>query len=198
MNHPAPLAETRLVDQLLADWQRGERGAYDQIMALLYDDLRLIAHRQFRRERIGHTLQTGDLVNKLYLKLLESRNIPWTNRAHFLASAGRVMRQILVDHARAYLHRGGEGRIALEAGSQELESEEGDPARLVALDQALDKMEELDPDMARIANVRLVLGLTLEESAAVLELPINRVKREWLMIRKFLAHVLWDRGGPEG
>ena len=188
------------VNRLIAQWQRGDRQSFDGIFSILHEELRFIAHRLFAHERSSHTLQTDDLVAKLYLKLLGSTTVPWESYAHFLNAAARVMRQILIDHARNWKRRGdGEGRVDFEdtdwdfqAGITGTESLH----RLIMLNQALERIQELDPQMARIADWKLSLGLTLEEISQILGLSLTHIKREWLVARKMLGKSLWGRTDP--
>ena len=185
-------SDTHKVNALLEQWRGGDPSAYNELIALLYDDLRLIAHRQIQRERTSHTLQTGDLVNKLYLKLLGSKTIPWQNHLHFLRNSARTMRQILIDHARVWERRAdGKAKIAYKDSDNKCaQSGEAAITRLVAISEAINQMDNLDPVMAHIADLRITLGLTLEETARELAIPINKVKREWLMVRKFIGQSL--------
>jgi len=190
------------INHLLSLWREGDQQAYNQLITALHGELMRLAHFQFRRERGNHTLQTNDLVSKLYLKLLSSKTVPWRDYAHFLNAAARAMRQILIDHARLWVRRA-DGRDRSPVEDLELKPEgqacapgEGELARLLSMNQAIEEMETLDPDMARIANLRLVIGLTLEETSRELGLPVNKVKREWLLIRKFLSQKVWVEMDP--
>jgi len=180
------------INRLLTAWRAGDRDACDAVIALLFDDLKRIAHRQLVKERADHTMQTGDLVNQLYLKLFSSRAPAWSDRDHFLRSAARAMRQILIDHARGWQHRGAEQRSLDEPDTPE----QSDPSVLTRLDtllafeDALAGLERLDPVMAEIADFRVTFGLTLEETAAVTKVPLHTVKREWVAIRKILGQML--------
>ncbi len=183
------------VDQLITSWRAGNRAAYDDLFALLHEDLRQIAHHLFRRERENHTLQTDDLVNKLYLKMLGARSVPWESYAHFLNALARTMRQILIDHARNWQYRGdGQGKVLLEEQSKEQSGGtlvEKTLNELVALNQAIEKLEHLDPKIARVVNWKLSLGLTLDEIARRLGVSLSSVKREWLVAKKFLGSTIW-------
>ena len=189
------------VNRLLDTWREGDRSAFDQLITLLHGELRRLAHFQFSRERNNHTMQTHDLVSALYIKMLGSQSVPWQNHAHFLNAALRNMRQILIDHGRRWAKRaGGKDRAPLDE-LPEISNEasalagDGQLTRMLALNQAIENMEKIDPAMAHIADLRLILGLTLEETARELNLPINKVKRDWLTIRNILAEkVLKERG----
>ncbi|MDJ0840656.1 MAG: ECF-type sigma factor [Acidobacteriota bacterium] len=182
--------DTEKVNRLLKAWHEGSRDAFNEVIGLLNEDLSRIAHRQFRRERVSHTLQTGDLVHKLYLKLLKSPNPNWTEYGHFLNAAARSMRQILIDHARVWSRRA-DGKAGVPIMEKDVGPEDAAVTaylnKIVGLNKAIEQIEALDPQMARITDLKLVLGLTLAEIAQELKLDLNRVKREWLMIKKFLA-----------
>lgn len=184
------------INLLLKDWRNGQRSAFDRLITLLHDELKRLAHIQFSRERNNHTLETNDLVSRLYLKLLGSKTIPWENHTHFLNSALRTMRQIMIDHARGWAKRaGGKDKTSLsnvERGHKaHVDAPEHQLTQLLQLNQAIEKMADIDRDMAHIADLRLILGMTLEETSRELNLPINKVKREWLHIRQFLADSVW-------
>ena len=189
MNPDSAMTKVRL-DHLLRQWHEGKKEAYDELIGLLHEDLARIAHRQFINERVGHTLQTHDLVSKLYLKLLGSKTIPWTDYRHFLRSAARTMRQILIDHARVWSRRiDGKDKVPMEG--MMLPDSGGDGPNLldlIALEETLDKLEEMDPLTAQIADLKLFLGMTLDEISKEIGVPINKAKREWQFIKKFLGH----------
>ncbi len=185
----------QFVNELLGRWRAGDSEAFNELFSVLHDQLRIIAHRHFLRERADHTLQTDDLISNLYLKLLGSKTIPWTDYSHFLRSTARAMRQLLIDHARGWERRptGKAGVPLPEPDAKDrnlIDPVAGDLLTMTALSQALDRMAEQDPRMAEIADLRLVLGLTLDEIATCLNLPIMKVKREWLIAKKVLASVL--------
>lgn len=185
--------DAHTLNQLFEKWRSGDKEAYDQIFSLLYEDLRQIAHRLFLRERDSHTMQTDDLVNKLYLKLLGSKTVPWEDYTHFLCTVARTMRQILITHARSFNRRGdGVGKVPLEncelaAGLNHEDME----VRLLALEEALGQLKKMDEALARVADLKLSLGFTLEEIAQKLNLGVSGVKREWLFAKKFLGKTVW-------
>jgi RNA polymerase sigma factor (TIGR02999 family) len=155
-------------------------------MRAVYSELRRLAARQMRKERPGHTLQTTALVNEAYLKLMSQKNASWENRAHFFGVASRVMREVLVEHARkrAALKRGGARKIYLEDVA-----EPGAPNKsvdLLALDEALQRLERLDPQQCRIVELRFFSGLSVEETAAVLGISPRTVKRDWSVAKVWL------------
>ena len=180
------IAATSCVTQLLNDWQDGDRAALDKLTPLVYDELRRIAHRYVQRERNGHTLQTTALVNEAYLRLAGQEKTAWQNRAHFFAVTAQVMRHILIDHARRrrYLKHGGElQQVSLDQAS--LMSEER-AAELVALDEALAELKQLDPRKSRVVELRYFGGLSLEEAANTLGVSVMTVRRDWRAAKAWL------------
>lgn len=174
------------VTGLLLKWQQGDSAALDQLTPLVYDELRRIAHRYMRQERDGHTLQTTALVNEAYVRLVGQQQIEWQNRSHFFAVTAQVMRHVLTDHARRRLYdkRGG--------GAEHLPLEETDAmtqeraAELVALDEALNELARLDPRKSRVVELRYFGGLSLEETADVLEVSVMTVRRDWRAAKAWL------------
>jgi RNA polymerase sigma factor (TIGR02999 family) len=181
------------VTRLLLDWSNGSAQALEELLPLLYNELRHLAHNLLYRERPGHTLQTTALVHEAYLKLIDQREANWQNRAHFFAIAAQAMRRILIDSARrhAAIKRGEAGqKISLdEAASISLEPN----PNLLALDEALNALAELDGQQTRIVELRYFGGLTIEETAEVLDLSPATIKREWAMARAWLHQVLTNR-----
>jgi len=172
------------VTQMLLAWGEGDEAARDALIPLVYDHLHRIARRHLRNERPGHSLQTTALINEAYLKLIE-QSVSWQNRNHFFGIAARLMRQILVDHARARkrLKRGGDGQqISLTAA--EGEPEQG--ADLLALNDALEALSEVDPQRSRIVELRFFGGLTIEETAQVMRVSTPTVERGWRAARAWL------------
>jgi RNA polymerase sigma factor (TIGR02999 family) len=172
---------------LLNEWSGGKQASFDNLFALVYDELRMMASGYMRRERVDHTLQTTALVNEAYLKLVSRSSATWRNRLHFFAIAATVMRHILVDHARARAtaRRGGGEmeRVALDEAaiiSVERASE------LVALDEALKELARLDWRQAQIVELRYFGGLTLKETAEFLEISPDNVSRDWNSAKAFL------------
>ncbi len=182
------------VTALLADWSRGNATALDQLLPLVYAELRRIAGRQLRRERIGHTLQPTALVHEVYLRLVDQRQADWQNRAHFFGVAAQIMRRILVDHVRrrAADKRGGGVRCVSIDDAQEVAATGDLP--IVALDLALSRLEDLDADLAKIVELRAFGGLTIEEAAHVLDVSPSTAKRDWRTAKAWLRREL----GPEG
>jgi len=180
----------RDVTALLDDWSRGDRQALDRLLPLVYRELHGIAARQLRHERAGHTLQPTALVHEAYLRLVEQRNVDWESRAHFYGVAALVMRRILVDHARrqAARKRGDNlRRVPLEEVTDGSTSAE---IPILALDQALSRLERLDGALARIVELRAFGGLTIDEAAHVLKVSPSTVKRDWRTAKAWLTREL--------
>ena len=173
------------VTQLLRDWTEGDKAALDKLLPIVQDELHRLARNYMRRERAGHTLQTTALINEAYLRLVDA-NLGWKSRSHFFGIAARLMRQILVDHARAQhnLKRGGDQlRVSLsqaDVGNQ--------AAELIALDDALTSLAALDKQQSRIVELRYFSGLTIEETAEALNISTATVEREWRSARAWLRH----------
>jgi RNA polymerase sigma-70 factor, ECF subfamily len=182
MTTPAP----KEVTQLLIAWSNGEEEALEKLVPLIYDELRRIARRYMRREPAGHTLQTTALVNEAYLRLIEQKGMKWQNRAHFFAISAQLMRRILVSMARARHanKRGGEARqVSLDEAL--LISEER-AAELVALDEAMNELAALDPRRSRVVELRYFGGLSVEETAEVLNISPETVMRDWKRAKAWL------------
>ena len=175
------------VTELLNEWQGGDPCALDRLTPLVYDELRRMAHRYVQRERAGHTLETTALVNEAYLRLMGEQERDWQNRAHFFAVCAQVMRHVLIDHARRrhYGKRGGHEaqHVPLEEASA---MSEGRAAHLVALDEALDRLRGLDSRKSRVVELRYFGGLSLEETAAVLDVSVMTVRRDWRVAKAWL------------
>jgi RNA polymerase sigma factor (TIGR02999 family) len=171
---------------LLLAWRQGNQAAFEELIPLVYDELRRLAHRQLRGERTNHTLQTAELVHETYLRLVDSSRVQWQNRAHFLAVAAQSMRRILVDAARSRqsLKRGGEQtRVALDA---ELTIAGAPKVDVVALDDALESLSRTDQRRSRVVELRFFGGLTVEETAAVLDVSPETVMRDWKVAKAWL------------
>lgn len=176
---------TREVTQLLLDWSNGDKAALDRLMPLVYDELRRLAGKYMRRERADHTLQTSALINEAYIRLIDV-NVPWQGRAHFVGIAARLMRQILVDHARARQsdkRGGGQHHVSLsEVAGVGREA----ATDVIALHDALTRLAALDPQQSRVIELRFFGGLTTEETAEVLKISTRTVERELKMARAWL------------
>ncbi len=178
------------ITELLSAWQSGDAGARSRLVEILYADLRRLASRMMAAERAGHTLDPTALVHEAYLRLAGIDHIAADNRAHFVALAARVMRQVLVDHARARgaAKRGGNAaRLTLSAASDVARPPELD---VVDLDRALDELEAIDPERCRLVELRWLAGLTTDEAAAVLGMSPRTVNRRWRSTRAWLEQRL--------
>jgi RNA polymerase sigma factor (TIGR02999 family) len=180
METPADLS------RLFADWEKGDPEAFDQLIPLVYGELRSLASRYLRRERRGVTLDTSALVNELYIRLVDQRQVHWQDRAHFLAIAARLVRRILVDHARqkGRLKRGGSA-LPLELNPNLIGRADQLPD-LVALNEALESLEQHDPRKCRVVELRFFAGLSVEETAQTLDISENTVTRDWNMAKAWL------------
>jgi RNA polymerase sigma factor (TIGR02999 family) len=179
-----------VITQLLAEWRDGNQSALDELYPLVYDELHRLARRYMSRERKGHTLQTTALINEAYVRLVDQKNVHWANRSHFFAISARIMRRILIDHARrhGYAKRGG--------GAQQVSLEEvaaitpNASRELVRLDEALKSLAEMDPRRSQVVELRYFGGLNNEEIAGVLNISANTVTRDWNMARAWLYQQL--------
>src|SRR5262245_20036425 len=179
------MPESENVTKLLLAWGRGDEAARDELIPLVYETLRSIARHHLRGERAGHTLESTALINEAYLKLVE-QSVPWQNRAHFFGIAARLMRQLLVDHARARhrLKRGSDRQqISLTAADQIVQEQVVD---LLNLDEALETLAEVDPQKSRIVELRFFGGLTIEETSQVMGISTPTVERGWRAARAWL------------
>jgi RNA polymerase sigma factor (TIGR02999 family) len=182
------------VTDLLEQWSAGDRAAAEQVMPLVYDHLRRIAARHLGRGSGDQTLQATAIVHEAYLRLQGQEQVPWSSREHFFAFAARLIRQILVDHARHRhrLKRG--GRAARVTLSEAMAWEEAKSPDVLALDQALERLEGLDRRKAAIVELRFFAGLTIEETAGQLGVSVETVGREWRRARAWLSDQL-ETGG---
>jgi RNA polymerase sigma factor (TIGR02999 family) len=181
------------ITQILHEWQGGSRDALDRLMPIVYNELRAIASRLLAREWRHDRLQTTAVVNEAYLKLFGQRELDWQNRSHFFAIAAQLMRRILVDHARRELReKHGGGAIHVELSDAKMKAAETpiDVVDALALDAALQRLEQLDPHQGRIVELRFFGGLTVEETAAALDISPATVKREWAMAKGWLYREL--------
>jgi RNA polymerase sigma factor (TIGR02999 family) len=181
------------ITRLLREWQSGEREALDRLILLVYDELRVIASRLASHEWRDGSIQTTALVNEAFMKLVDQRRVDWRNRAHFFAIAARVMRRILLDDARRRLREkrgGGMVTISIEQLSPSPSASPVDTVDVIAIDRALRDLERLDPDQARIIELRFFGGLTIEETGEVLGVSPATVKREWSVAKGWLYRAL--------
>lgn len=179
-------APSQHVTDLLVKWRAGDEDALQALVPIVYNELRRVAHRYLRRERRSHTLQTDALVHEAYLRLLDGRPVAIENRAHFVAVAARLMRQILVDYARTRraAKRGSGELVELTLGMDKVQPQSAD---VVAVDDALNALAYRDEQQARIVELRFFGGLTIEETAEALEISPATVKRDWAVARAWLS-----------
>lgn len=189
---PETMRSSKAITEMLRAWgEKGEHEALGELLPLVYEELHRQAHRYLRRERRNNSLQTTALINEAYLKLVEQKNVRLESRTHFYAIAANLMRQILVDHARAKyrLKRGGERSdlpleeaLTVAAGEKDLD--------LIALDEALTKLGKMDAQQARVVELKFFADLTLQETADVLGISTATVKRDWTTAKVWLHHEL--------
>jgi RNA polymerase sigma factor (TIGR02999 family) len=188
----APSSEPT-VTELLAAWSGGDDQALGEVMPRIYGELSHLAASYLRREREGHTLETSALVHEAYLRLVDQRHVHWQSRAHFFGIAAQMMRRVLVDHARRHRSTkrgGGAGRLSLD---QALTLAPERAPEVLALDEALARLADIDAQQARIVELRFFGGLTGEETACVLGLSVPTVSRGWRMARNWLYLALQAR-----
>jgi RNA polymerase sigma factor (TIGR02999 family) len=184
---PVHSEKTREITLMLQEWSAGNREALDQLMPLVYEELRRQAARYLRNERSGHTLQTTALIHEAYLKLVDQREVNWQNRAHFYGIAAEMMKRILLDHAKAR-HREKRGGNAENLPLNEAFYVAADEKRidLIALDEALSRLAKMDERQARIVEFRYFGGLSVEDTAEVLSISVATVKRDWSSAKAWL------------
>ena len=190
-------SSTNEVTQLLVDWTSGNKAALDQLMPLVYKELRRLASGYLRKERRDHTLNSVALVNEAYLRLVDYSNLRWQDRAQFFGLAAQLMRRILIDHARKhhYAKRGGGARrVALDEAALLSEERASD---LVALDDALTSLAEMDPRKSQVVELRFFGGLNIEETAEVLNISSMTVQREWRWAKAYLHREI-GKGSSDG
>jgi RNA polymerase sigma factor (TIGR02999 family) len=183
------------ITTLLAALRNGDRSAMDRLFPLVYREFHGRAHQQLARRRPGETLSTTALVHETYLKLAGSSRHAYEDRTHFYAVASRAMRQILVDYARRNAaEKRGSGRVVTLDGDALASPDRAD--ELLALDEALDRLQELDPRLVQTVELRFFAGLSVEEAAETLGVSPRTVKRDWQRARAFLFHAVSARDGP--
>jgi RNA polymerase sigma factor (TIGR02999 family) len=183
---PIPSPPPQEITQLLVDWSNGNQAALDRLMPLVYTELRQLAHRYMRRERLGHTMQTTALIHEAYLRLVDQTRVRWENQAHFFGIAARLMRQILIEHARSHTRAkrgGGAGTIALD---EAVLVSQARAAALLALNDALERLAAVDPRKSHVVELRFFGGLSVEEAARVLNIAPNTVLRDWRLAKAWL------------
>src|SRR4051794_3182219 len=180
-NEPGPE-----VTALLVNWSNGDQQALDELMPLVYGELRRLASSHLRRERSDHTLQSTALVNEAFLRLVNQQDVHWRNRAHFYGIAAQMIRRILVDHARAHqAGKRGSGAIRIEL-DEHMAVEHQRELDLVGLDDALARLSAMDERQGRIVELRFFAGLSVEETAEVMQVSTATVKREWSSAKAWL------------
>lgn len=193
-----------MITEVLRAWEQGDDGALERLLPMVYTELRAIAAKHLRSERPGHTLQPTALANEAYLRLRGLGDVPWHDRSHFFAIASRIMRRVLVDHARANMaqKRGaGSPRVqlteGLDVGIGNGVAPAMDAAALIDLDRALDQLALEEPRLSRIVELRFFGGLKIEEISALLGCSPRTAKRDWAFARAWLLHKLGDAPSPE-
>jgi len=187
----SPPTDPRAITLLLEQCRGGDQGAFEQLIELVYSDLRRIAHRQLQRERSDHTLDTTALVHEAYLKLVPRTDASWSDRAHFFAVASRVIRHVLIDYARRRRadKRHGGVRIPLREDTAATPPRDVD---LLVLEAALARLAHLDPRMEKIVECRFFGGMTVKETAEALDVSTSTVDRDWARARTYLYRDLVD------
>jgi len=191
-----PLPASADVTSLLVAWSEGDEAALGLLVPRVYAELHRLAHHQMRGERAGRTLQTTALVNEAYLRLVDTRRVRWESRAHFLAVAAQAMRRVLVDAARARRARkrgGAEPPVSLD---EALLAAPERSAALVALDEALTALAQVDPRKSQVVELRYFAGLSVAETAAVLGVSAETVQRDWKVAKAWLLRELSSGGAP--
>jgi len=184
------------VTQLLANWGQGNLEAREELIPLVYQELRSLASSYLRRERPDHTLQPTALVHEAYIRLVDQRNVTWENRHHFFGAAAQLMRRILVDHARSHLaeKRGSGGaKVAL---TEAIVMSQEQPAQMLVLNDCLTRLAALDPQQGQIVELRVFGGLKVEEITAILGISPSTVKRDWALAKAWLLREIGSSAEP--
>ena len=190
LNQTEAQVQPTQITQLLSRWREGDRSALNKLTPLVYDELRRLAHRYMSGERPDHTLQTTALVSEAYLKLADQTHANWSNRAHFFAVAARAMRQILVNYAMSYNAQkrgGGAAKIELDEAASVAAAQSSE---VIDLNEALKRLNALEPRKAQIVELKYFGGLTEDEIAEVLKISAVTVRREWRFAKAWLYHEL--------
>lgn len=186
------VAADRPVTVLLHRWSEGDARAEEEVLPLVYTELRKLARSYLRRERAGHTLETSALVNEAYLRLVGQERVSWQNRRHFFGIAAQSMRRILVDSARSRQRSKRGGEVEKVSFDEVWHTALERPGELLALDEALAKLAELDPDQAQIVELRFFAGLSHPEIAELFETSLSTIERRWRLARAFLHDVMTE------
>ena len=190
-------AQSHEVTQLLIDWSNGNREALDKLIPLVYAELRRLAHGFLSRQPAGHSLQTTALINEAFVRLIDQKQIGWQNRAHFFGIAAQTMRNILVDNARrkrAQKRGGGESTVVFNEAIGVVNDQKG--LDLVALDEALNRLADTDSTLSRLVELKFFGGLTIPETAEVLDVSPATVKRGWLTAKIWLRREIEESQAP--
>jgi RNA polymerase sigma-70 factor (ECF subfamily) len=196
---PSERQQTQQVSEvsgLLRAWSGGDEGALEQLTPIVYKELHRIAHLQMRKERAERTLQTTALVNEAYLRLVDAQQVRWQDRAHFFAISAQIMRRILIDYARRHNLKRGAGFQHVSLGQAEAAVAADDPD-LIALDEALNTLQQFDSRKAKVVELRFFGGLSIEETAAVLKVSTITVIRDWNNAKAWLYREL-AKGAADG
>ena len=187
------------ITEYLRAWEQGDDTALERLLPMVYAELRTIAARHLQSERPGHTLQPTALAHEAYLRLRGLGDVPWHDRSHFFAIASRIMRRILVDHARAKMahKREGSRRVQLTEGFHEGLRPAMDAEELIDLDRALDELATTEPRLSRLVELRFFGGLNIEEASALLGCSPRTAKRDWAFARAWLLHRLGNASPQE-
>lgn len=191
---PEETPPTRQVTGLLVAWGAGDETAFEQLVPLVHAELRRLAHREMGRERVGHTLQTTALVNEAYLRLIEVSKVQWQDRAHFFAMSARLMRRILVDHARSRQSQKRGGGTRKVPFDEALTVSPTGGADLVALDDALQALSSVDARKCQVVELRYFGGLSVEECAEALRVSPDTITRDWRLAKAWLLRELTGGG----
>jgi RNA polymerase sigma factor (TIGR02999 family) len=178
------------VTELLINWNKGDQNALEKLLPMIYQELHLLASRYLRKERANHTIQATALVHEAYLRLIDQKQVQWQNRAHFFAIAAQMMRRILINYARdqhAAKRGGNQVRVELNEAIALPNIQDLD---LLALDEALDQLAKTDQRKSRLIELWFFAGLTLEETAEVLEISLATAKRDWTLARAWLYRMI--------
>ena len=192
----APVPDRSDITRLLRRWSEGDDEAFEHLLPLVYDDLRAIAHRRLEVERSDHTLQTTALVHEAYLRLVDADDVDWSGRAHFFAIASKLVRRVLVEHARRRntAKRGGGSTHVQLTPSAAGEDPREQSLEVLALDRALTDLARRDPRLERVVEHRFFSGLSVEETAEVLDVSTRTVERDWRRARTHLYRALTGSG----
>lgn len=181
------------ITEILSEIRRGGRGKIDDLLPIVYSELRRLANAHLSNERNDHTLQPTALVHEAYIRLIGQKEFEWQDRAHFFGVASRLMREILIEHARGRnrLKRGGVGKTQISL-DEAVKFGTSEPLDVLAVNEALTKLEALDPQQAKIVELKFFGGLTIEEIAEVTQLSAATIKREWATARLYLGKMLFQ------